>query len=62
MFLELLIFTCRSSRFTYCLALNVLYSVLETHYVAFYGWGMLAYTFALLGYLPFVLSLARMAW
>lgn len=44
------------------LALTVLYSVFETLYTAYFFIGMTAYLFALLSYLPYIVSLARMLW
>ena len=62
MLVELMVCTCQTSRFTYFLALTVLYNVLETLYSAYFFIGLTAYIFALLSYLPFIVSLARMAW
>ena len=59
---ELMVCMCQTSRFTYLLALNVLYNVTETLYTAYYAIGLLAYVFALLSYLPYIVSLLRMIW
>ena len=57
-----MICTCQTSRFTYFLALNVLYNIVETLYTAYYAIGFTAYMFALISYLPFIASFVRMAW
>jgi len=62
MILEMCICICSISRFTYFLALNVLYCVVETLYQAYFTLGLLAYIFALISYLPFIVSLLRMVW
>ena len=62
MILELMICTCQTSRFTYLLALTVLYNVFESLYQALFFFGLVAHIFAFISYLPFVISLARMAW
>ena len=62
MMLELMICTCQTSRFSYLLALTVLYNVIESLYHAFFFIGLLAHVFAFISYLPFIISLARMAW
>lgn len=62
MMVELMICTCQTSRFTYFLALNVLYNIVETLYTAYYAIGFTAYMFALISYLPFIASFVRMAW
>ena len=62
MMLELMICTCQTSRFSYLLALTVLYNVIESLYHAFFFIGLLAHIFAFISYLPFIISLARMAW
>jgi len=62
MILEICICIGSMSRFTYFLALNVLYNVVETLYRAYFTIGLLAYVFALISYLPFIVSLLRMAW
>ena len=62
MIVELAICTCQTSRFTYLLALTVLYNVIETMYSAYFFIGLTAYAFVLLSYFPFIVSLARMAW
>jgi len=62
MLVELLMCTCQTSRFTYFLAFNVLYNVVETLYTAYYAIGFLAYIVALISYLPFIVSLTRMTW
>ena len=51
---------CKTSRLTYLLALNVLFSVLETLYTAYYAIGFLAYFVALISHLPFIVSFLRM--
>mmetsp|Transcript_2387 Transcript_2387/g.3032 ORF Transcript_2387/g.3032 Transcript_2387/m.3032 type:complete len:269 (+) Transcript_2387:111-917(+) len=61
MLIELIICTCQTSRITYFLALNVLWSILETLYTSYYAIGLLAYSLALISYLPFIVSLVRMA-
>ena len=61
MLVELLICTYQSSYVTYFLALNMLWSIMETLYTAYYAIGLLAYVVALLSYLPFIVSLIRMA-
>lgn len=60
--MEMFICMCQSSRLTYVLALNCMVGVLETLYTAYYAIGLLAYTVALISYLPFIVSLVRMAW
>lgn len=60
--LEMLICMCQSSRLTYVLALNCMVGVLETLYTAYYAIGLLAYSVALISYLPFIVSFVRMAW
>ena len=62
MILEICICICSISRFTYFLALYVLYSIVETLYMSYFTIGLLAYIFALISYLPFIVSLLRMAW
>ena len=62
MIAELLICTCETSRFTYFLALNVLYNIIETLYTAYYAIGFTTYLFALISYLPFITGIVRMAW
>ena len=61
MVFELIFCTCQTSRITYFLALTVLYNVIETLYSAYYYIGMTAYIFVLISYLPFIISLLRMA-
>ena len=61
MLIELIICTWNTSYLTYFLALNMLWSVLETLYTAYYAIGLLAYIIALLSYAPFIVSLIRMA-
>ena len=60
--MELLLRTCRTSRLTYFVSINVCYNILETLYQAYYTIGLLAYIFALVSYLPFVMSYGRMIW
>ncbi len=62
MIIELILCSCQASRFTYLIGLNMLYSLLETLYTAYYSIGLLAYIFALITYLPLALSFVRMAW
>ena len=62
MILELMICTCQTSRFTYLLALTVLYNVIESLYSALFFLGLVAHLFCFISYLPFIISLARMAW
>ena len=62
MLIELIICSCTTSRVTYLLALNVLYRLIETLYTSYYAIGLFTYIFALISYLPFIVSLIRMAW
>lgn len=62
MIIELILCSCKASTFTYLLGLNILYSLFETLYTAYYAFGLLAYVFALVTYLPFGLSFVRVAW
>ena len=62
MILELMVCSCNTSRFTYFVALTVLYNVIESLYTAYFFIGLTAYIFALISYLPFIVSLVRMAW
>lgn len=64
MIIELIVFTgCKTSHFIYFVAINMLWSpVFETMYTAYYAIGLLAYVVALISYLPFIVSLLRMAY
>ena len=62
MMLELMICTCQTSRFSYLLALTVLYHVIESLYSALFFLGLVAHLFVFISYLPFIVSLMRMAW
>ncbi len=44
------------------MALNALFSVLETLYTAYYAIGLLAYLVALISHMPFILSFVRILW
>lgn len=46
----------------YVVSCSCLYHAARTLYEAYYAVGAMAFVFALIGYVPFVVSLARMAW
>lgn len=53
---------CSMSRLFHFFALNATISIAETIYRAYFTLGLLTYAVALLGYVPFLVSLARMTW
>lgn len=50
------------TRLLYFFAITATYNIAETLYQAYFTLGLLAYLLALLGYLPFLVSLLRMTW
>lgn len=62
MMVELFALFGSMTRLLYFFALAATYNIAEALYHAYFGLGMLAYLVALLGYLPFLISLFRMTW